>query len=82
ALVLWALWEHYHRYRDIEFAQRLYTKMTVPCAEFLLGFRDPATGLPLPSWNLWEDRFAVHTFTASTVVAGLRAAANFASLFA
>lgn len=82
ALVLWALWEHYHRYRDIEFAQRLYTKMTVPCAEFLLGFRDPETGLPLPSWNLWEDRFAVHTFTASTVVAGLRAAANFASLFA
>lgn len=82
ALVLWALWEHYNRYRDIEFAHRLYTKMTVKCADFLLTFRDPATGLPQPSWNLWEDRFGIHTFTAATVAAGLRAAANFATLFA
>lgn len=82
ALVLWALWEHYDQYRDIEFAQRLYRTMTIPCADFMSGFRDRATGLPLPSWNLWEDRHGVHTFTCSTVVAGLRAAANFATLFA
>ena len=82
SLVLWALWEHYDRYRDIEFAQRLYRQMTVPCADFLVDFRDPETGLPMPSWNLWEDRHGVHTFTCTTVVAGLRAAANFAVLFA
>lgn len=82
ALVLWALWEHYNRYRDIEFAQRMYEKITVKCADFLASFRDETTGLPLPSWNLWEDRNGVHTFTCSTVVAGLRAAANFAVLFA
>ena len=56
--------------------------MTVPCADFLLSYRDEETGLPLPSWNLWEDRHGVHTFTCATVVAGLRAAANFAALFA
>ena len=82
SLVLWALWEHYDRYRDIEFAQRLYRQMTIPCADFLLAYRDEGTGLPLPSWNLWEDRNGVHTFTCATVVAGLRAAANFAALFA
>lgn len=82
ALVLWALWEHYDRYRDIEFAHRLYRKLTVPCAEFLYRHRDVKTGLPLPSWNLWEDRHGIHTFTCSTVVAGLRAAANFSALFA
>lgn len=82
ALVLWALWDHYERYRDIEFAHRLYRKMTIPCADFLESFRDRTTGLPLPSWNLWEDRNGVHTFTCSTVIAGLRAAANFAVLFA
>jgi glucoamylase len=82
ALVLWALWDHYERYRDIEFAHRLYRRMTIPCADFLESFRDRTTGLPLPSWNLWEDRNGVHTFTCSTVVAGLRAAANFAVLFA
>lgn len=82
SLVLWALWEHYDRYRDIEFAHRLYRKITISCADFLIRHRDPETGLPLPSWNLWEDRLGVHTFTCSTVVAGLRAAANFAALFA
>ena len=82
SLVLWALWEHYDRYRDIEFAQRLYRQMTIPCADFLLSYRNLETGLPLPSWNLWEDRHGVHTFTCATVVAGLRAAANFAALFA
>lgn len=82
ALVLWALWEHYDRYRDIEFAHRLYKQLTIPTAEFMTGFVDPDTGLPLPSWNLWEDRRGIHAFTSATVVAGLRAAANFASLFA
>jgi oligosaccharide amylase len=82
ALILWALWEHYDRYRDIEFAHRLYRKLTIPCADFLESFRDPETGLPRPSWNLWEDRHGIHTFTCATVVAGLKAAANFAVLFA
>ena len=82
ALVIWALWEHYDLYRDIDFAHRLYNSLIVKCADFMAGFRDPKTGLPLPSWNLWEDRRGVHTFTCSTVVGGLRAAANFARLFA
>jgi oligosaccharide amylase len=80
ALVLWALWEHYVRYRDIDLAHRLYDMVT-RCARFMVDFRDEATGLPQPSWNLWEDRRGVHTFTCCTVVAGLRAAANFADLF-
>lgn len=82
ALVLWALWQHYDKFRDIEFAHRLYRKMVVTCADFLESFRDPNLGLPNPSWNLWEDRRGVHTFTCSTVVGGLRAAVRFAELFA
>jgi GH15 family glucan-1,4-alpha-glucosidase len=82
ALVLWALWEHYHKFRDIEFAHRMYQKMVVACADFMVEFRDGSTNLPKPSWNLWEDRRGVHTFTCATVVGGLRAAANFAELFA
>src|SRR5204863_3444100 len=81
ALVLWALWQHYEQYRDIDFAHRLYDGLVTKCARFMVDFRDEATGLPKPSWNLWEDRRGVHTFTCSTVVGGLRAAANFADLF-
>jgi GH15 family glucan-1,4-alpha-glucosidase len=56
--------------------------MTIPCADFMAGFIHPELGLPAPSWNLWEDRRGIHTFTCASVVAGLRAAANFAELFA
>lgn len=82
ALVLWSLWEHYEMHRDIEFAHRLYRKLTVPCADFMVNFRDATTKLPSPSWNLWEDRRGIHAFTCAAVVAGLRAASNFAVLFA
>ncbi len=82
ALVLWALWQHYDKYRDIEFAHRMYRSVTVPAAEFMTAFRNVETGLPNPSWNLWENSHGIHTFTSATVVAGLRAAANFAVLFA
>lgn len=81
ALVLWAFWQHYNEFRDIEFARKLYRKLVVRAAEFLVSFRDEVTKLPLPSWNLWEDRRGIHTFTCATVVGGLRAAANFAKLF-
>ncbi len=81
ALVLWALWQHYDRYRDIEFAHRMYQKLVVPAANFMADFRDADLKLPRPSWNLWEDRRGIHTFTCSTVVGGLRAAAEFARLF-
>jgi glucoamylase len=81
ALVLWALWNHYDEFRDIELASRLYRQLITRAADFLVRFRDEETRLPQPSWNLWEDRRAVHTFTCATVVGGLRAAANFATLF-
>jgi glucoamylase len=80
ALVLWSLWHHYDEFRDIESARQLYRPLITNAANFMMRFRDE-TGLPHPSWNLWEDRRAVHTFTCATVVGGLRAAANFARLF-
>ncbi len=81
ALVLWALWEHYSMHPDERHIAEIYKGLIVRCADFLEAFRDPFTKLPNASWNLWEDRRGVHTFTCATVVAGLRAAANFAGLF-
>lgn len=81
ALVLWALREHHEIYPDSILVRDLYERLVVRCADFLADFRDRETGLPLPGWNLWEDRLGVHTFTCSTVVAGLRSAAKFAREF-
>ncbi len=79
-LVLWALWLHYARYRDIEFAASVYENFVIRCADFLVSYRDGKTGLPLPSYDLWEEKRGIHTFTTSAVYAGLRAAERFALL--
>jgi GH15 family glucan-1,4-alpha-glucosidase len=81
ALVVWALARHYARHGGADFVRPLYEAMARPCADFVLQYRDPATHLPLPSWDLWEERRGVHTFTVCTVIAALRAAAELAAAF-
>lgn len=77
-LVIWALGEYLRVFPDRSFAGEMYAKLVVRCARFMADYRDPATGLPKPSWNLWEDRRGVHTFTCAAVAAGLRAASAIA----
>jgi GH15 family glucan-1,4-alpha-glucosidase len=81
ALLLWALWIHYDCSKDIEFIRPLYAKLILKCADFLVAYRDPETLLPHPSYDLWEERHGVHTYTVAAVVSGLRGAANFARAF-
>ncbi len=81
ALVVWALWRHYYRYRDIEFIRPLWVDVVQKAADFMVKYRDPRTGLPLPSYDLWEERWGVHAFTVATVYGGLKAARNFAVCF-
>jgi GH15 family glucan-1,4-alpha-glucosidase len=81
ALTLWALWIHYQSSKDVDFIRPLYSTLIKKAADFLVSYRDPETLLPLPSYDLWEERYAVHTYTVATVIAGLRAAARFSTLF-
>lgn len=81
ALVVWALWRHYFRYRDIEFIRPMWVDIVQKAADFMCDYRDPRTGLPLPSYDLWEERWGVHAFTVATVYGGLKAARNFAVCF-
>lgn len=76
ALTLHALWRHFDSCGDLEFLDDLFEPMVLPTASFLERYRDPGTHLPLPSYDLWEERRGVHTFTVASVVAGLRAAAQ------
>jgi GH15 family glucan-1,4-alpha-glucosidase len=81
ALILWALWIHYESSKDIEFIRPLYDSLIKKSADFMVTHCDSETRLPIPCYDLWEERFGVHSFTVSAVIAGLRSAANFARLF-
>lgn len=80
ALVIWALEKHYTHSRDLEFIEKLYNSLVEKAANFLVEYRNPATGLPLPSYDLWEERRGVSTFTASCVFGALMSAGNLAEL--
>jgi len=80
-LVLWALWQHFEIHGHLDFAARLYSTLVLRSARFLAAHLDSATGLPKPSWDLWEERWGVHAFTIGAVWGGLDAARRFAALF-
>lgn len=81
ALVLFTLWQDYVRGGDIELPQSLYRTLIRRAAKFLYTYIEPDLKLPKPSYDLWEERYGIFTFTASAVYGGLNAAANFAELF-
>ena len=81
ALVIWAFWRHFQKFRDVEFVAKHYRPMIMKAALFLARHVDAETGLPLPSHDLWEERWGVHTWTVAAVIAALESAARFAAAF-
>lgn len=81
ALVLYSLWQHYHSFADVEFVAPHYHSLITPAADFLVSYREPHTRLPGSSYDLWEERRGILTYTTSAVYAGLDAAAEFSKIF-
>jgi len=81
ALVIWALWQHFVLYRDIEFIKSLYRSLIKRAADFMVSYRDGETGLPSPSYDLWEERRGVLSYTVGAVFGGLTAASLFCNVF-
>jgi glucoamylase len=81
ALVIWALWQHFVRYRDVEFIKPLYKSLIKNSADFMCRYRDEETGLPAPSYDLWEERRGILSFTVAAVFGGITAASLFCTVF-
>lgn len=79
ALILCALEKHYEESLDLEYIGKIYPSLIKPAADFMCSFRDK-NGLPLPSYDLWEQDYATHSFTCATVYGGLMAASRFAHM--
>src|SRR5207244_10774463 len=81
ALVIWALGQYFELYQRIEETAPFYRTLVTRPADFLLNYVDQGTGLPLPSYDLWEERWGVHAFTVAAVIGGLRAAGRLSTEF-
>lgn len=80
ALPICMLWEHYQMAHDIEFIESLYNPFIEKAANFLCEFIEAEFGLPKNSYDLWEEKYGISTYTASAVCGALNAAAHFANL--
>ncbi len=81
ALLIVGLWEHYKKSKDLEFIEGLYNGFIKAGAQFMVRYREGfVTQLPYQSYDLWEEKNGISPFTASTVSAALKAAAEFAKI--
>ncbi len=85
AIVLFVFAQFYDVHKDNkllrEFLLRdFYDSLVRPMADFLSSYIDETTGLPKPSYDLWEEKFGISTYTTSVVYAALLAAAGLAEL--
>ncbi len=80
ALIIYALWHFYEWFHDLEFIESLYRPLIRKAANFMVDYRHPELKLPLMSYDLWEERRGIFTFTAASVYGGLISAAKIAGL--
>lgn len=80
ASIIWGMWQHYKLTSEEEVLAKFWPSL-VKGADFLVSFIDEATGLPKPSYDLWEERKGEHTYSAAAVWAGLQAASEAACLY-
>lgn len=78
AILLIGLWEHYVRAKDLEFIESIYNSLIKKAADFVIRYKDVHTDLPLPSYDLWEEKYGISTFTTSVVYGALMSAGHFA----
>jgi GH15 family glucan-1,4-alpha-glucosidase len=81
AILLYSLGKYMDTSGDEDFVRAQYAHFIKPCADFMTKFIDEKTSLPHPSYDLWEERFATHSYTVFVSQAGLRAAARIARKF-
>jgi len=80
AIVLYMLLQHYERARDLEFIESLYDPFIEKAADFLCSYIDTETGLPYDSYDLWEEKYGVSTYTSASVYGALIAAAEISGI--
>lgn len=79
--VIYMLGEYASNTNDEAFVAGLYPTLIQPAANFMADFIDEETRLPHATYDLWEEKFATHTYTVALTYQALLVAADFAEKF-
>lgn len=77
--LLWGMLEHYKITKNQDFLKDIWNSVQAG-ADFLMKFIDEETGLPKPSFDLWEERYGEHAYSSAAVYGGLISAAKIAGV--
>lgn len=78
ALVLFSFCQYYQQHKSEKMLAEYYANFVKPMGDFLASYIEADTHLPSPSYDLWEERFMISTYTTSVTQAALLAAADVA----
>ena len=79
ALTLFSFAQFYHKQKDARLLRDFYSSMVIPMANFLTEYIDRGTGLPKPSYDLWEEVYLTTTFSVGATYGALIAASELAT---
>jgi GH15 family glucan-1,4-alpha-glucosidase len=79
ALPLFIFALYYQMHPDANLLREFYKDMVIPMANFMVEFVDKMTGLPKPSYDLWEQTFLTSTYSTAVTYAALNAASDLAT---
>lgn len=80
ALVVFMLAQFYEVSKDKRILHDFYESLVKPMANWMSEYIDETTGLPRPTYDLWEEKFIISTYTTAVVYAALNSAADMADV--
>lgn len=80
AVTLFVFSQFYQLTKNNTLIKDFYQSLVKPMANFLADFIDPKTGLPKPSYDLWEEVYLTTTYTTAITYGALIAAAELAHI--
>jgi GH15 family glucan-1,4-alpha-glucosidase len=79
AIVIYMIGEYFEHTKDRDFIEGMYDNFIKPAANFMCKFIDTQTNLPHASYDLWEEKFATHTYSVAVVYQALLVASDIAN---
>lgn len=79
ALVVFVFVQFYNLSKDSSLIKDFYHSMIKPMANWMAEFVDEHSGLPKPSYDLWEQTFSTSTYTTAVTYGALLAASELAA---
>lgn len=77
--LIWGMLKHYEITKNKDFLAKVWNSVEKG-VEFLVKFIDDETGLPKPSYDLWEERVGEHTYSCAAVYGGIMAGVRIAEI--